>query len=265
MLNIKVILSVQIWMPVPPPPGYNCIDSSWKQKNLKPWEIWFWAWPWVWCYWLKEEEIKTDNFWRPKIDNYLIILRENIKFKKWIFTKDDVILKDSLNPNLIIENYNWTTYNLWNLCYQNYKPSIFDYSINLTSCDTIKSYWERWDFTWFSQINEELCFPHLDSKKFKVPELKKCWYQEYSWVYYENCCPFQEYDLLMLIRSKIKSKEIKTKDDMIKFVRTENQRYEQSQKEIPKKIQDFEGISFVSIIFLFLIIFIKLFKSKKAS
>ena len=67
------------------------------------------------------------------------------------------------------------------------------------------------------------------------------------------------------IRSKIKSKEIKTKDDMIKFVRTENQRYEQSQKEIPKKIQDFEGISFVSIIFLFLIIFTKLFKSKKAS
>jgi hypothetical protein len=68
----------------------------------------------------------------------------------------------------------------------------------------------------------------------------------------------------MLIRSKIKSKEIKTKDDMIKFVRTENQRYEQSQKEIQKKIQDFEGISFVSIIFLFLIIFIKLFKSKRS-
>ena len=150
------------------------------------------------------------------------------------------------------------------MCYQNYKPSIFDYSINLTSCDTIKNYWERWDFTWFSQINEELCFPHLDSKKFKIPELKKCWYQEYSWIYYENCCPFQEYDLLMLIRSKIKSKEIKTRDDMIKFVRTENQRYEQSQKEIQKKIQDFEGISFVSVILLFLIIFIKLFKSKRS-
>jgi hypothetical protein len=31
----------------------------------------------------------------------------------------------------------------------------------------------------------------------------------------------------MLIRSKIKSKEIKTKEDMIKFVRIENQKYEQ--------------------------------------
>jgi hypothetical protein len=68
----------------------------------------------------------------------------------------------------------------------------------------------------------------------------------------------------MLIRSKIKSKEIKTKEDMIRFVRTENQRYEQSQKEIPKKIQDFEGISFVSVILLFLIVFIKLFKSKRS-
>jgi len=67
----------------------------------------------------------------------------------------------------------------------------------------------------------------------------------------------------MLIRSKIKSKEIKTKDDMIKFVRTENQRYEQSQKEIQKKIQDFEEISFISVVLLFLIIFIKLFKSKR--
>jgi hypothetical protein len=115
------------------------------------------------------------------------------------------------------------------------------------------------------KLSENLCLPVFEKKKFQIPKLKRCEKDQKPGLYYENCCPFQEYDLLMLIRSKIKSKEIKTRDDMIKFVRTENQRYEQSQKEIPKKIQDFEGISFVSVILLFLIIFIKLFKSKKAS
>jgi hypothetical protein len=115
------------------------------------------------------------------------------------------------------------------------------------------------------KLSENLCLPVFEKKKFQIPKLKRCEKDQKPGLYYENCCSEQEYDLLMLIRSKIKSKEIKTKDDMIKFVRTENQRYEQSQKEIPKKIQDFESISFVSVILLFLIIFIKLFKSKKAS
>jgi hypothetical protein len=71
----------------------------------------------------------------------------------------------------------------------------------------------------------------------------------------------------MLIRSKIKSKEIKTKDDMIKFVRIENQKYEQihnTTQDDDSRMIDFESISFISIIFLFLIIFIKLFKSKRS-
>ena len=240
---------------------YHCLKTKLKED-----EIWF-----VWsnkCYWIKENQIVVDSFWRPNIwdTSFYLILKESSKFKKWAFSSDDIMIKDSINPNVILEKYNGTTYNLWNLCYQNYKPSIFDYSIYITECNTLsKLYWERWDFNWYMKLSENLCLPVFEKKKFQIPKLKRCEKDQKPGLYYENCCSEQEYDLLMLIRSKIKSKEIKTKDDMIKFVRTENQRYEQSQKEIPKKIQDFEGISFVSIIFLFLIIFIKLFKSKKAS
>ena len=231
-------------------------------------EIWYKTFFIDRCLETNEQSIKVDNYGRPIIWNfrYYLIFKDSLNFKKWIFSNEDVILKDSANPSVILERYKWDTYNLWNLCYQNYKPSIFDQSIYITECDTLAQfYWEKGDFNWYIKINDNLCFVKRENK-FKKPELKRCEWPQDPWIYYENCCPFQEYDLLMLIRSKIKSKEIKTKEDMIKFVRIENQKYEQihnTTQDDDSRMIDFEWISFISVVLLFLIIFIKLFKSKR--
>jgi len=87
------------------------------------------------------------------------------------------------------------------------------------------------------KLSENLCLPVFEKKKFQVPKLKRCEKDQKPGLYYENCCPAEEYDLFMLLKQKVKNKELITVKDLKEFLRVENKKFEETKTEIqaPKK------------------------------
>lgn len=211
--------------------------------------------------------ITYDKKWTFR-GEYAIILVENKLYKKWIFWEWDIILRDEKNPYVLWQNYKWKDYNIWNMCYQNYKPEkkeIKEY--DLVKCSEVDTYKEKANFDLFIDLNTETCLVKYKVPKYKKPELKRCETWQKPWIYYENCCPAEEYDLFMELKQKINNKELKTTLDLKNFIKQENEKFEKTKTEIqtPKTEVDFsqkipQVWFFETIIFSFLLI-ISFFKN----
>ena len=81
-------------------------------------------------------------------------------------------------------------------------------------------------------MNTEKCFVKYKVQQYKKPRLEKCKAWQEPWLYYENCCPAEEYDLFMLLKQKVKNKELITVKDLKEFLRVENKKFEGTKIEI---------------------------------
>ncbi|PZM85036.1 hypothetical protein DLH72_02435 [Candidatus Gracilibacteria bacterium] len=200
---------------------------------------------------------------------YAIILVENKLYKKGIFGEGDLILRDDKNPYVLWQNYKGKNYNIGNMCYQNYKPEkkeVKEY--DLVKCSKIDTYKEKENFDLFIDLNTEICLVKYEFPKYEKPKLKKCVTGQEPGLYYENCCPSEEYDLFMLLKQKVKSNELKTIQDLKNFIKQENEIYEKTKTETqtPKTEINFsQKISqfgfFESIIFSTILLFAYLFRN----
>lgn len=250
----------------------SCSNNNFLEIKLE-WFIWFEILDWL-CsqFWIN---FKTwyhtyayNKLWVKNTDWYLVILEENPIFKKWIFWKWDLILKDKKSPAILWENYKWKNYNFWNLCYINYKPDtnkIKKYDI--IDCLKINDYNKENNFDLSIKLDSKKCFI-----KYKFPEknskLQKCELWENPWFFYENCCPEDEYYLLIFLREKYVSWEIKTIQDLKNFIKQESEIYEKTKTETqtPKTEINFQNPIFQtwffeSIIFSTILLFAYLFKN----
>lgn len=116
-------------------------------------------------------------------------------------------------------------------------------------------------------MNTEKCFVKYKVQQYKKPRLEKCKAWQEPWLYYENCCPAEEYDLFMLLKQKVKNKELITVKDLKEFLRVENKKFEETKIEIQAPKKEINHSGFVpqawfleSIIFTTLIILNFLFK-----
>ncbi len=104
---------------------WNPKYSNWFYLSI--FHQWFYAKKWYFyepLSWHNKKEwlpLKQKSHW-VLYNSYIVVLWENDIYKTWIFWYWDVVLKDELNTSLLWLNYKWKNYNIWNLCYQNYKP-----------------------------------------------------------------------------------------------------------------------------------------------
>lgn len=135
------------------------------------------------------------------------------------------------------------------------------------------------NFDLFIDLNTETCLVKYEFPKYEKPKLKKCVTWQEPWLYYENCCPEDEYYLLIFLREKYVSWEIKTIQDLKNFIKQENEKFEKkseilnqvhnynrTETQTPKTEINFsQKISqvwfFESIIFSTILLFAYLFKN----